>query len=186
MTKENHGPYEFLGSMVVNLMNIDKSISYSFLEDELHISGRDVSAMRQGKDLHVYQYVRVVSCIMDEIHLEILLNALLKELKNVFAAHCDLVIGTIPHRLYGNGQPAEWVVVMRWDGVGVCSFLSYPDCYLSLLKYVRIFFMILIPKTTPSKMAMPVLNERMSESALLAAGARGENISRVVAVIALF
>lgn len=52
MTKENHGPYEFLGSMVVNLMNIDKSISYSFLEDELHISGRDVSAMRQGKDLH--------------------------------------------------------------------------------------------------------------------------------------
>ena len=54
MTKENHGPYEFLGSMVVNLMNIDKSISYSFLEDELHISGRDVSAMRQGKDLHVY------------------------------------------------------------------------------------------------------------------------------------
>ena len=41
MTKENHGPYEFLGSMVVNLMNIDKSISYSFLEDELHISGRD-------------------------------------------------------------------------------------------------------------------------------------------------
>ena len=30
-----------------------------------------------------------------------------------------LVIGTIPHRLYGNGQPAEWVVVMRWDGVGV-------------------------------------------------------------------
>ena len=65
MTKENHGPYEFLGSMVVNLMNIDKSISYSFLEDELHISGRDVSAMRQGKDLHVYQYVRVVSCIME-------------------------------------------------------------------------------------------------------------------------
>ncbi|MCS2387623.1 hypothetical protein NXV57_05490 [Bacteroides thetaiotaomicron] len=61
MTKENHGPYEFLGSMVVNLMNIDKSISYSFLEDELHISRRDVSAMRQGKNLHVYQYVRVIS-----------------------------------------------------------------------------------------------------------------------------
>ena len=32
-------------------------------------------------------------------------------------------------------------------------------------------------------MAMPVLNERMSESALLAAGARGENISRVVAAV---
>ena len=46
MTKENHGPYEFLGSMVVNLMNIDKSISYSFLEDELHISRRDVPCGR--------------------------------------------------------------------------------------------------------------------------------------------
>lgn len=89
------------------------------VEEELHISGRDVSAMRQGKDLHVYQYVRVVSCIMDEIHLEILLNVLLKELKNVFTANCDLVIGTIPHRLYGNGQPTEWVVVMKWDGVRV-------------------------------------------------------------------
>lgn len=119
MTKENHGPYEFLGNMVVNLMNADRTISYSFLEEELHISGRDVSAMRQGKDLHVYQYVRVVSCIMGEIHLEILLNVLLKELKNVFTANCDLVIGTIPHRLYGNGQPTEWVVVMKWDGVRV-------------------------------------------------------------------
>ena len=65
---------------------------------------------------------------MDEIHLEILLNALLKELKNVFAAHCDLVIGTIPHRLYGNGQPAEWVVVMRWDGVGAVSY-THLDVY---------------------------------------------------------
>ena len=46
MTKENHGPYEFLGSMVVNLMNIDKSISYSFLEDQLHISRTAVSYMR--------------------------------------------------------------------------------------------------------------------------------------------
>ena len=30
MTKENHGPYEFLGSMVVNLMNIDKSFRILF------------------------------------------------------------------------------------------------------------------------------------------------------------
>ena len=51
MTKENHGPYEFLGSMVVNLMNIDKSISYSFLEDELHISGRDVLTLENTHPL---------------------------------------------------------------------------------------------------------------------------------------
>ena len=57
-------------------------------------------------------------------------------------------------------------------------FILWTDCYLSLLKYVRIFFMILIPKTTPSKMAMPVLNERMSESALLAAGCKRRRIFR--------
>lgn len=49
MTKENHGPYEFLGSMVVNLMNIDKSISYSFLEDELHISGKGCECYAAGE-----------------------------------------------------------------------------------------------------------------------------------------
>lgn len=107
MTKENnHGPYEFLGNMVVSLMNVDPSVSISFLETEIHVSRRDVCAMRQGKDLHLYQ-----------IHLEILLNVLLKELKTVLTAHCDLVIGTVPHRPYGNSQPAEWMVVMKWDGV---------------------------------------------------------------------
>ena len=56
MTKENnHGPYEFLGNMVVSLMNVDPSVSISFLETEIHVSRRDVCAMRQGKDLHLYQ-----------------------------------------------------------------------------------------------------------------------------------
>ena len=90
MTKENnHGPYEFLGNMVVSLMNVDPSVSISFLETEIHVSRRDVCAMRQGKDLHLYQYVRVM----------------------------NLVIGTVPHRPYGNSQPADWRVVMKWDGV---------------------------------------------------------------------
>lgn len=117
MAKKKHEPYEFLGNVVVSLMNTDKSITYTFLEAELDIARRDVSKMRQGQSLHVYQYVRVVGYIMNEIHLEILLNVLLKELKTVLTSHCDLVIGTIPHRLYGTGQPTEWVVVMRWDGV---------------------------------------------------------------------
>ena len=99
MTKENnHGPYEFLGNMVVSLMNVDPSVSISFLETEIHVSRRDGWAMRQGKDLHLYQYVRVMNCIMDEIHLEILWNVLLKALKKVLTAHCDLVIGPVPHR----------------------------------------------------------------------------------------
>lgn len=117
MTKENnHGPYEFLGNMVVSLMNVDPSVSISFWRRK-YMFPEGMCAMRQGKDLHLYQYVRVMNCIMDEIHLEILLNVLLKELKTVLTAHCDLVIGTVPHRPYGNSQPAEWMVVMKWDGV---------------------------------------------------------------------
>ncbi|KAB4618370.1 hypothetical protein GAN23_23365, partial [Bacteroides thetaiotaomicron] len=72
-----------------------------------------------GKILSNFLLLRYLKKIFYNSVAELRLNALLKELKNVFATHCDLVIGTIPHRLYGNGQPAEWVVVMRWDGVGV-------------------------------------------------------------------
>ena len=135
MTKENnHGPYEFLGNMVVSLMNVDPSVSISFLETEIHVSRRDVCAMRQGKDLHLYQYVRVMNCIMDEIHLEILLNVLLKELKTVLTAHCDLVIGTV-------SSPALWKQSAgRVDGGNEMGRgkrligLSYPECYLSFRK----------------------------------------------------
>lgn len=58
--------------------------------------------------------------------------------------------------------------------------------YLKFLKYARTFRIILIPITTPSNTAIPVLNERMIASALLVAGASGANISRVVAVMAFF
>ena len=47
MTKENnHGPYEFLGNMVVSLMNVDPSVSISFLETEIHVSRRDRKSTR--------------------------------------------------------------------------------------------------------------------------------------------
>ena len=132
MTKENnHGPYEFLGNMVVSLMNVDPSVSISFLETEIHVSRRDVCAMRQGKDLHLYQYVRVMNCIMDEIHLEILLNVLLKELKTVLTALGD----------WYSSSPALWKQSAgRVDGGNEMGRgkrligLSYPECYLSFRK----------------------------------------------------
>ena len=48
--------------------------------------------------------------------------------------------------------------------------------YLKFLKYARTFRIILIPITTPSNTAIPVLNERMIASALLVAGASGAKI----------
>ena len=58
--------------------------------------------------------------------------------------------------------------------------------YLKFLKYVRTLLITLNPNITPSNIAMPVLNERTIASALLLAGAMWANLSRVVAVTALF
>ena len=64
MTKENnHGPYEFLGNMVVSLMNVDPSVSISFLETEIHVSRRDVCAMRQRERL-----TPLSICARDELY----------------------------------------------------------------------------------------------------------------------
>ena len=68
--------YEFLNNMMVSLMNVDASLSYPYLEMILHMSARDVSAVKNGHNVCIYQYVRVIHCIMDEIHLVILMKVL--------------------------------------------------------------------------------------------------------------
>lgn len=117
MSKKKYGPYEALGKLMVNLMGADHLISYSFLEAELHISRRYVSAMKKGEDLHIHQYIRAIHCIMDQIHLEILFAVLLRQLKTALTKHCDLVIATVPHREYKNPHPEEWEVLMKWGGI---------------------------------------------------------------------
>ncbi|MEY8705768.1 hypothetical protein AALK94_00165 [Bacteroides faecichinchillae] len=119
MTKEKQRTYEFLGNIMVSLMDTDILITYPFLKTELHISSRDLSAMKKGSNMCIYQYVRVVSCITEQIHLGILMDVLLKQLKIMLATHSDLVIGMIPHCKHGSGQPEEWVIVMQWDGIWV-------------------------------------------------------------------
>lgn len=119
MAKEQHESYEFLSNIMVSLMNVDTLFHYSFLQNELHMSKRDVSAIKKGHDMCIYQYVRVVNYITDQIHLDILMDVLLKQLKIMLATHGDLVIGIVPHRNGRNNQPKEWVVVMRWDEVYV-------------------------------------------------------------------
>ncbi|MDD3040109.1 hypothetical protein [Bacteroides sp.] len=119
MAKERHESYEFLSKMMISLMNVDKLYNYPFLQAELHMSKRDVSAIKKGHDMFIYQYVRVVNYITEQIHLDILMDVLLKQLKIMLATHSDLVIGIVPHKNNRDSRPEEWVVVMRWDGAYV-------------------------------------------------------------------
>lgn len=115
MAKERHENYEFLGNVIVSLMNTDKLFTYDFLKKELNISPKTVSALRKGEDKNVYDYIRVIGYITELIRLKIMMDVLLKQLKRVLFGNCDLVIGTVPHHSRGNGEPDEWVVVMRWE-----------------------------------------------------------------------
>ena len=76
-----------------------------------------LSEIRRGEDMCIYQYVRVIRCMMKYLHLIVRMDMLLKELRAVLASNCDLVVATIPHRFHGTYQPKEWVVVMHWDGI---------------------------------------------------------------------
>lgn len=118
VAKRKRFSYEFLNNMMVTLMKLDASFNYHYLEGELHMSARDISAVKRGSNVVVYQYVRVIERIMDEIHLIVLMKVLQKVLKVALATHGDLVIGVVPHDKK-DSQPEEWKVVMRWDGVKV-------------------------------------------------------------------
>lgn len=119
MAKEKQGAYEFLSNVVLALMNADRVFSNEFFKDEFSISSRTLSAMRRGEDMCIYQYVRLIRCMMGYIHLVIRMDVLLKVVRSALSSNCDLVVGTVPHRCHGTGvgTPKEWVVVMQWDGV---------------------------------------------------------------------
>ena len=117
MAKEKQEPYEFLSNLVLALMDMDRIFSNSFFTSELDISPKTLSEIRRGEDMCIYQYVRVIRCMTEYLHLIIRMDMLLKELRTVLASKCDLVVATVPHRFHGTCQPKEWVVVMQWDGV---------------------------------------------------------------------
>ena len=117
MAKEKQKPYEFLSNLVLALMGTDRIFSNSFFSSEFAISPNTLSEIRRGEDMYIYQYVRVIRCMMKYLHLIVRMDMLLKELRAVLASNCDLVVATIPHRFHGIYQPKEWVVVMHWDGI---------------------------------------------------------------------
>ena len=117
MAKEKQEPYELLSNLVLALMSTDSIFSNNFFISELSISPKTLGEIRRGEDMCIYQYVRVIRCMMKYLHLIVRMDMLLKELRTVLASNCDLVVATIPHRFHGTYQPKEWVVVMHWDGI---------------------------------------------------------------------
>lgn len=115
MAKEKHGPYRFLSNLVISLMNMDDMFTYDFLTAELNISKPTLSKMKKGEDMCVYQYVRLISFMLEQIHLDVFLDLLLKLMKKVFATGCSLVIGTVPRRSVGDCQLEDRGVLMKWD-----------------------------------------------------------------------
>lgn len=117
MVKEKQETYEFLSNLVVSLMDMDKLFTYDFFEEELHVSPKKLSEMKQGENEYIYQYVRLIRCILKYINLRVLMDEILKQIKVALASRCDLVIATVPHCPHGAGRPEKWEVIMQWDGV---------------------------------------------------------------------
>ncbi len=119
MAREKQKSYEFLSNLVLALMNTDRAFVNAFFMDELPISSKTLAGIRRGEDMRIYQYVRVIGCMTESLHLMIRPDVLLKELRTVLSSNCDLVVAAVPRRSHGTCQPKEWVRVMQWDGVKV-------------------------------------------------------------------
>lgn len=117
MVKEKQETYEFLGNLVVSLMNTDELFTYDFFEKELHVSARKLSEMKHGENEYIYQYVRLFRCILKHINLMVWMDKILEQLRVVLNSHCNLVIATVPHGFHGAIQPEQWETVLQWDGV---------------------------------------------------------------------
>lgn len=96
---------------------LHKLFTYDFFKGEFPVSDKTLSEMRRGDEKYIYQYVRLIRCILKYINLRVLIDELLKQIKVALTSHCDLVIATVPHSPHGAGQPEKWEVIMQWDGV---------------------------------------------------------------------
>lgn len=117
MVKEKQETYEFLSNLVVSLMDMDELFTYDFFKKELHVSTRKLSEMKQGENEYIYQYVRLLRCILKYINLVIGMDKILEQLRVVLNSHCDLAIAAVPHGFHGVIQPEQWETVLQWDGV---------------------------------------------------------------------
>ena len=82
MAKEKQKPYEFLSNLVLALMGTDRIFSNSFFTSELDISPKTLSEIRRGEDMCIYQYVRVIRCMTEYLHLIIRMDYVAEGVKN--------------------------------------------------------------------------------------------------------
>ena len=62
--KKNRNHTSFLSNLVLALMGTDRIFSNSFFSSEFAISPNTLSEIRRGEDMYIYQYVRVIRCMM--------------------------------------------------------------------------------------------------------------------------
>ena len=86
MAKEKQEPDEFLSNLVLALMDMDRIFSNSFFISEFAISPKTLGEIRRGEDMCIYQYVRVIRCMMKYLHLIVRMDMLLKELTALLKA----------------------------------------------------------------------------------------------------
>ena len=93
MAKEKQKPYEFLSNLVLALMGTDRIFSNSFFSSEFAISPNTLSEIRRGEDMCIYQYVRVIRCMMKYLHLIVRMDMLLKQGRRI-KNYCSVKVVT--------------------------------------------------------------------------------------------
>lgn len=62
--KSKHSAMHWVGELFVTLMNTDSLLTYSYLSKEAKISRREISGLKQGRDMNTHFYVDAVACMM--------------------------------------------------------------------------------------------------------------------------
>ena len=133
MAKEKQKPYEFLSNLVLALMDMDRIFSNSFFSSEFAISPNTLSEIRRGEDMCIYQYVRVIRCMTEYLHLIIQLDMLLKEKNRT----------VFPLWLGGRYGSASFLRNLSADRMGGSDALGWSEIVISTEN--RAFFQSFCP-----------------------------------------
>ena len=107
--------YDFLRNVMLVLLGTDNLFTYNFLTNELNISRTILSGLKNGRDLYIRHYVRVIKFVLPLIRLAISMELLLVEIRLVLSGHMDLMVCVVPHDKNKKGAPLEWVAIMWWE-----------------------------------------------------------------------
>ena len=107
--------YDFLGKLILALLETDHLFTYNYLVTELHISRTVLSNLKRGKDMRLHYYLCLISYVTEFIRLTICIAVLLKIVKKVLVDHMDLMVGVVPHNNKKDAAPEAWFALVKWE-----------------------------------------------------------------------